>query len=54
MKLIYDFPASFIEAFWSSQTQVPASTKYTVGALLWLLVFLYFIFAGRRYGTRQA
>ena len=48
------FLASFIEAFWSSQTQVPASTKYTVGALLWLLVFLYFIFAGRRYGTRQA
>ncbi|MCE0461977.1 MULTISPECIES: stage II sporulation protein M [Pseudomonas] len=38
--------AAFIEAYWSSSTVTPA-TKYTVGALLWLLVLSYLLFAGR-------
>lgn len=39
--------AAFIEAYWSSMTYGPAGVKYAVGALLWLLVALYFLFAGR-------
>ncbi|MCW3149946.1 stage II sporulation protein M [Stutzerimonas stutzeri] len=39
--------AAFIEAYWSSMTYSSASIKYVVGALLWLLVALYFAFAGR-------
>ena len=38
--------AAFIEAYWSSSAVTPA-TKYTVGALLWLLVLGYLTFAGR-------
>ncbi|MCQ6257936.1 stage II sporulation protein M [Pseudomonas sp. Q11] len=38
--------AAFIEAYWSSSA-VTAATKYTVGALLWLLVISYLAFAGR-------
>ncbi|KHK64107.1 stage II sporulation protein M [Pseudomonas frederiksbergensis] len=38
--------AAFIEAYWSSSAVTPA-TKYTVGALLWLLVLGYLLFAGR-------
>jgi uncharacterized membrane protein SpoIIM required for sporulation len=38
--------AAFIEAYWSSSTVTPG-TKYTVGALLWLLVISYLLFAGR-------
>ncbi|WP_260959195.1 stage II sporulation protein M [Pseudomonas citri] len=38
--------AAFIEAYWSSSAVTPA-TKYTVGALLWLLVISYLSFAGR-------
>ena len=38
--------AAFIEAYWSSSA-VTAATKYTVGALLWLLVISYLLFAGR-------
>ncbi|MGK3119067.1 stage II sporulation protein M [Pseudomonas corrugata] len=40
------FLAAFIEAYWSSSTVTPV-VKYTVGALLWLLVFSYLLFAGR-------
>ena len=43
--------AAFIEAYWSSMTYASATTKYTVGAGLWLLVIAYFLFAGR---TRHA
>lgn len=39
--------AAFIEAYWSSVTYVGASTKYLVGALLWLLVGLYLWRSGR-------
>lgn len=39
--------AAFLEAFWSSSTQMAIGIKLGVGALLWLLVFAYFAFAGR-------
>jgi uncharacterized membrane protein SpoIIM required for sporulation len=40
--------AAFIEAYWSSMTRPSYQTKYLVGAALWLLVVIYFVFAGRR------
>jgi hypothetical protein len=39
--------AAFIEAYWSSTTVIAAWVKYLVGAVLWLLVAAYLIFAGR-------
>ena len=39
--------AAVIEAFWSSTVWLPATSKYLAGALLWLLVILYFGFMGR-------
>ncbi|MCL2129795.1 MAG: stage II sporulation protein M [Treponema sp.] len=42
------FVAACIEAFWSSRHEYPAELRYGVGALGWLLVILYFVFAGRR------
>ena len=39
--------AAFIEAYWSSTTSIAPWLKYFVGALLWLLVATYLIFAGR-------
>lgn len=39
--------AAFLEAFWSSSTEIAISVKLAVGALLWLLVFAYFTLAGR-------
>ncbi len=45
--------AAFIEAFWSSSASMPAMVKYTVGLTLWVLVLSYFIFSGRRYGSRS-
>ena len=44
--------AAFIEAFWSSSTLVSPTVKYWVGGALWVLVFSYFIFAGRVRGSR--
>ncbi len=41
--------AAFVEAFWSSMTYASSLNKYLVGALLWLLVIVYFLFAGRRH-----
>lgn len=41
------FIAAIIEAYWSSSQLLPASVKYSVGAVLWLFVALYFVFAGR-------
>jgi uncharacterized membrane protein SpoIIM required for sporulation len=38
--------AAFIEAFWSSSSFAP-QVKYTVAALLWLIVILYLGFMGR-------
>jgi len=39
--------AAFVEAYWSSMTEVPSSIKYIVGGALWLLMLVYFLFAGR-------
>src|SRR5690554_5515281 len=44
--------AAFIEAFWSAKP-MPSEIKYAVGAGLWILVFGYFIFAGRRVGADE-
>ena len=44
--------AAFIEAFWSSSTFEP-QVKYSVAAVLWLIVILYLSFMGRvRRGSR--
>lgn len=42
--------AALIEAFWSP-APISADLKYTVGTLLWLLVFAYLTFAGRTRGA---
>ncbi|MCY1556888.1 hypothetical protein D9M68_936860 [compost metagenome] len=39
--------AAFIEAYWSSTTAPTPMTKYLVGAVLWVLVAGYLLFAGR-------
>ena len=42
--------AAFVEAFWSSIGSLPAFVKYSVGALLWSLVVIYFTWFGRTHG----
>ncbi|WP_045859213.1 stage II sporulation protein M [Teredinibacter purpureus] len=44
--------AAFIEAFWSSTTTLPHLLKYSVGIIFWIAVIAYFIYSGRRYGSR--
>jgi uncharacterized membrane protein SpoIIM required for sporulation len=44
---ILTFIAAFFEAFWSASPVIPHSVKYGVGALCWLLVIAFLIFAGR-------
>ncbi|HCE9574240.1 TPA: stage II sporulation protein M [Pseudomonas aeruginosa] len=39
--------AAFTEAYWSSISHFEPRVKYVVGAVLWLLVGSYFLFAGR-------
>lgn len=39
--------AAFVEAFWSSRSDLPNSLKFAVGALLWTLVPGYLALAGR-------
>ncbi|HEY0634058.1 MAG TPA: stage II sporulation protein M [Gammaproteobacteria bacterium] len=39
--------AAFIEAFWSSNRAIDSTIKYGVSALLWLLLVLYLLFAGK-------
>lgn len=43
--------AAFIEAFWSSMSNLEPWIKYSVGAVLWAMVFAYLLFAGRAYGS---
>ena len=43
--------AAFLEAFWSANASLPISAKYSVGAVLWILVLLY-SFSGRRHESR--
>ena len=49
--MVFLLIAAFIEAYWSSTTSIAPWLKYLVGAVLWLLVATYLIFAGR---TRHA
>jgi hypothetical protein len=42
--------AAFFEAFWSASSFAPA-LKYSVGAVCWATVFLFFAFAGREKGV---
>jgi len=47
--------AAFIEAFWSSSSNMPAAVKYSVGGVLWVLVLYYcFFFARGRVATYQS
>ncbi|MFT4925290.1 MAG: putative membrane protein SpoIIM required for sporulation [Phenylobacterium sp.] len=39
--------AAFLEAFWSSNSALPALVKYAIGTVLWLAIFGYFTFAGK-------
>lgn len=39
--------AAFIEAYWSSMTEINATIKYSVGGVFWILMILYFLYAGR-------
>ncbi|UZE22649.1 stage II sporulation protein M [Pseudomonas sp. B21-056] len=50
--ILFLLMAAFIEAYWSSSAVTPA-VKYTVGALLWLLVISYLLFAGRRHHAAE-
>lgn len=43
--------AAFIEAFWSSSSNLPNSIKYIAGSIFWLLV-LFYLTLGVRRGTR--
>ena len=45
--------AACIEAFWSSRHEFSPYLRYSVGAVLWLLVILYFVFAGRGRNASQ-
>jgi len=40
--------AAFIEAFWSSKTEIDHTIKYAVGIGLWIFVISYCAFAGAR------
>jgi len=44
--------AAFIEAYWSSMSDIPSIIKYVVGLVNGLLLFSYFIFAGRQRAIR--
>jgi uncharacterized membrane protein SpoIIM required for sporulation len=39
--------AAGIEAFWSPRTFLPPVAKYVVGGVMWVIVVMYFAFAGR-------
>ncbi|WP_286238342.1 stage II sporulation protein M [Neptuniibacter halophilus] len=47
--------AAFIEAFWSSSTELPDTVKYAVGGALWLFVFWFCFFSplGRHSGRES-
>lgn len=49
--MVFLLIAAFIEAYWSSTTQIAPWIKYLVGTALWLLVAAYLALAGR---TRHA
>jgi len=50
--IVYGFAAMLlvaagIEAFWSPRTFLPPIAKYVVGGVMWVIVIVYFAFAGR-------
>ena len=45
--MVFLLIAAFIEAYWSSTTQITPWVKYLVGAALWLVVAAYLTLAGR-------
>lgn len=45
---VMTFLAAFIEAYWSSRSDIPFQIKFGFGVGLWLLCILYFVLAGRR------
>ena len=47
------FVAACIEAFWSSHHEFPSVVRYDAGITGWVLVILYFVFAGRWKENRQ-
>ncbi|WP_226664413.1 stage II sporulation protein M [Microbulbifer aggregans] len=46
--------AAFLEAFWSSSTQLDISVKLAVGGFFWLLVIGYCVLAGRQHAPTQS
>ena len=44
--------AAVIEGFWSPHRYLPPQGKYAVGIAMWVLLLLYFLFAGRGASTR--
>ena len=48
------FSAAFVEAFWSPLTAVPPTVKIAAGIAGWMVLVVYFIFAGRRAGSHAA
>ncbi|MCL2006966.1 MAG: stage II sporulation protein M [Treponema sp.] len=45
--------AACIEAFWSSRHEFPLALRYSFGAIGWVILILYFTFAGRFSGRKQ-
>jgi uncharacterized membrane protein SpoIIM required for sporulation len=45
--------AAAIEAFWSSRHTFPVRLRIGVGAALWVLLLLYFLFAGKKAGSNN-
>jgi len=45
--------AAFIEAFWSSKHQFPIQLRIGTGIVLWILLLLYFLFAGRKKAEKK-
>ncbi|MCW8933543.1 MAG: stage II sporulation protein M [Gammaproteobacteria bacterium] len=44
--------AAFIEAYWSSMTDIPSVVKYTVGIINWVVLIAYFMLLGRQRAIR--
>ncbi|MDR2478884.1 MAG: stage II sporulation protein M [Treponema sp.] len=45
--------AAIIEAFWSPRNQLPMALRISVGTGMWVLLLLYFLFAGKDYVRRN-
>jgi uncharacterized membrane protein SpoIIM required for sporulation len=45
--------AAVLEAFWSSRHELPLPLRYGAGAAFWILLLLYFLFAGSSIGKKH-